>query len=74
MVAPRADHKRVIGETIRRHRRTAGLTQEKLAEKSDLHPVYLGELERGEQTASVSALVRIACALKIRLRDLVKDV
>jgi transcriptional regulator with XRE-family HTH domain len=56
------------------HRRAAKLSQEKLAEKADLHPVYLGQLERGEQVASVRALVRIAKALGIRLRDLVAEV
>jgi len=50
------------------------MSQEKLAEKADLHPVYLGQIERGEQAASVHALVRIAKALHVRLRDLVADV
>ncbi len=50
------------------------MTQEKLAEKADLHPVYVGEVERGEQAVSVHALVRIARALGLRLRDLVVDV
>lgn len=67
-------NRKIIGESIRRHRKAAGLTQEKLAEKADLHPVYVGEVERGEQTASVEALVRIAKAVGVRLRDLVADV
>jgi len=64
----------IIGEAIRRYRKQAGLNQEKLAEKANLHPVYLGEVERGEEAASVHALVRIAKALGVRLRDLVADV
>ena len=50
------------------------MTQEKLAEKADLHPVYVGEIERGEQSASVEALLRIAKALGVKLRDLVENV
>ena len=50
------------------------MSQEKLAENADLHPVYLGQVERGEQVVSVHALVRIAKALKIKLRDLVHNV
>jgi len=50
------------------------LTQERLAEKADLHPVYLGQLERGEESASVRALARIAKALKVALKDLVDGV
>jgi transcriptional regulator with XRE-family HTH domain len=49
------------------------MSQEKLAEKADLHPVYLGQVERGEQTVSVHALMRIANALGVRVRDLVKN-
>lgn len=59
---------------MRRYRNHAGFSQEKLAEKADLHPVYVGELERGEEAASVNALIRIAKALGVRLRDLVEDV
>ncbi|MGA2279114.1 MAG: helix-turn-helix transcriptional regulator [Verrucomicrobiota bacterium] len=49
------------------------MSQERLAEKADLHPVYIGELERGEESASVHALMRIAKALGIRVRDLVDE-
>ncbi len=66
-------HQKIIGESIRRFRKRAELSQEKLAEKADLHPVYVGELERGEEAASVAALIRIAKALGIRVRDLVED-
>ena len=67
-------HQRIIGESIRKYRKAAGISQEKLAEKADLHPVYLGQVERGEQVASVHALVRIAKALGVRLRHLVAEV
>ncbi len=50
------------------------MSQETLAEKADLHPVYFGQVERGEQAVSVHALVRIAKALRVKLRDLVTDV
>lgn len=50
------------------------MTQELLGEAADLNPKYIGEVERTEKTISVDALVRIAKALKVRLRDLVRDV
>ncbi len=65
---------RIIGEAIRAHRKKAGLTQERLAELADLNPKYLGEIERGENTVSLSALIRIAKALRVRVRDLVADI
>lgn len=49
------------------------MSQEELAEKADLHPVYVGKIERGEQWISLHALLRVAQALGIRVRDLVND-
>ena len=66
-------HKKLIGEAIRKYRKATNLSQEKLAEKADLHPVYFGQVERGEQSVSVHALVRIAKVLGVRVRDLVND-
>ena len=72
---PRAQQRqlKLIGEAIRRHRVDAGLSQEVLAEKSELHPVYIGKIERGEQWVSLHALLRIAVALKIRASALLDD-
>lgn len=39
---------RVTGPELRRLRRRAGLTQRGLAERLELHPNYLAQLERGE--------------------------
>jgi len=64
------DHRVVLGTTIRAHRVRAGLTLEVLAEKADLHPNYLGRVERGEEYISVSALLRIAKSLRIRIGQL----
>jgi XRE family transcriptional regulator, regulator of sulfur utilization len=65
---------KVIGETIRGYRKAISLTQEQLAERADLHPNYLGEVERGETIVSLLALIRLAKALKVRVRDLVADI
>ena len=62
MARPRQNLK-MLGDTIRQFRDQAGLSQEKLAEKADLHPVYLGKIERGEQWISLHALLRVAHAL-----------
>lgn len=67
-------HRKIVGETIRHYRKQAGLTQEKLAEKADLHHNFIGEVERGNMEISLSSLLKIAKALKIRVRDLVIDV
>jgi transcriptional regulator with XRE-family HTH domain len=66
-------HRRVLGEAIRAFRKQMNLTQEKLAEKADLNPKYIGEVERGTLNISVDALVRIAKALKLQVKDLIRD-
>ena len=67
-------HRKILGENIRTHRRNLGWSQEKLAEKADLHHNYIGDIERGEENVSVDALVRIAAAMKVNLSDLVRNV
>lgn len=67
-------HRRALGEAIRSHRKQARLSQEKLAERAQLHPVYISAVERGVKTISMDALVRIAAAMRVRLRDLVWDI
>ncbi len=58
-------HRKIIGGAIRRRRKAAGFTQEALAEKVDLNPKYIGEVERGEKIISIEALMRIAKAVKV---------
>jgi len=62
-----------VGETIRTYRKRAGFTQEKLAERADLHHNFIGEVERGNMEISLSSLLKIAKALGVRGRDLLKD-
>ena len=71
---PQSDYRAIVGAAIRKERTRAGLTQERLAEKADLHPNYMGRVERGEEHVSLSALRRIAKALNVRVRHLVHDI
>jgi transcriptional regulator with XRE-family HTH domain len=58
-----------IGENIRLNRKQAGLSQEDLAEKADLHPVYVSQIECGKKAVSVEALWKISRALKISMAE-----
>jgi transcriptional regulator with XRE-family HTH domain len=62
-----------VGQNIRACRKQARMSQEKLAEKADLSYKYVGEVERGYVNISLDSLLRIARALKVKLRDLVGD-
>jgi DNA-binding XRE family transcriptional regulator len=73
IVAAHPANRKLLGQAIRNYRKKAKMTQERLGELADLNPKYIGEVERMEKTISVDALARIAAALKVRLRDLVRD-
>lgn len=68
----RQQHRHLLGETIRNLRSKAEFSQEKLAEKADLSTVFISRVERGKESPSVDSLVKIASALRVRVRDLVE--
>ncbi len=55
----------IVAKNLRYYRKKANLTQEKLGWKTELHPTYLGRVERGVDTISINNLEKIAKALKI---------
>jgi transcriptional regulator with XRE-family HTH domain len=73
IVRPARQQLKILGEAIRQHRTKLGLSQERLAEKADLHPVYVGKVERGEQWISLHALLRVAHALHVHVTKLVRN-
>jgi transcriptional regulator with XRE-family HTH domain len=64
---------KLIGQNIRKRRKQMAMTQEKLAERASLHPVYISQVERADRAVTIDALLRIAKALGVKLRDLVGD-
>jgi transcriptional regulator with XRE-family HTH domain len=46
------------------------MSQEALAETAGLHRNYIGHIERGEKTASLDVLVRLAAAFGLSLPEL----
>ncbi len=59
---------------MRKRRLALGFSQEKLAEKAQLHWTYIGGIERGERNVSLLNIVKIARALKVPPSDLLKEV
>jgi transcriptional regulator with XRE-family HTH domain len=62
----------IFGEHLKELRSAAGLSQEALAENAGLHRNYIGHIERGEKTASLDVLVRLAAAFGLSLPDLLE--
>ncbi len=47
-----------------------GLSQEKLAEMTELHRTYIGSIERAERNVSLDNVEAIAAALGVDIADL----
>ena len=60
------DYKK-IGKRIQKARYNKELTQERLAEKAGITPVYVSQLERGAKQPSLSVLIHLAEALDISI-------
>jgi len=54
-----------VGLNIRAERKRAGITQEALAHRCDMHPVEVGRAERGTRDLRISTIAKLARGLKI---------
>lgn len=63
-----------IGMQLRFVRLSKGLTQEQLAELSDLHRTYIGSVERGERNITIKNLYKILMAMDCSLVDFFKQI
>jgi transcriptional regulator with XRE-family HTH domain len=59
-----------LGKRISVLRQAAGLTQEKLAEKTEYSVEFISMVERGINAPSVEGCERIANALRVAVKDL----
>ena len=64
---------KLFGSAVRARRIAAGLSQEKLAERSGLHPTYISMVERGVRNPTLDASARIAKALKVGFPTLIEE-
>ncbi len=62
-----------FGKSIREKRHSLNFTQEELAEKANLHPTYVGSVERGERNIALENIIILAKALKCSPKDLMPD-
>lgn len=62
-----------FAENLRARRRTLGMSQEDLAERSGLHRTYVGSVERSERNVSVDNMELLAQAVNTPLWMLLKE-
>ena len=64
----------IMAEKITMLRKRNGWSQEELAEKCNLHPTYIGQLERGEKNPTIESVMKISDGLQVPLDQLFANV
>jgi transcriptional regulator with XRE-family HTH domain len=59
-----------LGNTIRKLRLEAGMSQEDFADRCELHRTYIGCIERGEKTVTIETAEKVARSLGLTLSQL----
>jgi transcriptional regulator with XRE-family HTH domain len=70
---PKREELRRLGERVREHRRSKGLTQESLAQALDLSVAYVSLIERGGRNPPYTTVIAIARALGVTPTRIVAD-
>lgn len=65
--------RKAFGMKVRMRRFEIEMTQEQLAEKANLHPTYVGSVERGERNIALENIIALANALGCSPRDLMPE-
>lgn len=61
-----------FGQRVKERREAEGLSQRKLALMIGMDNTYLGRIETGQCNLSIDTMSRIASALGVEIRDLLK--
>lgn len=62
-----------FGNRVRSERLKRNFSQEKLAEKANLHRTYIGMIERAEKNITLENIEKIALALDIEIANLLVE-
>jgi transcriptional regulator with XRE-family HTH domain len=62
-----------FGAIVRTLREERGLTQDQLAERAGVSATYIGFIERGDNVPTLTIILQIASALKVRSSELLRD-
>lgn len=63
-----------FGRNLLRCRRSAGLSQERLAAAAGMHRTEVGYLEHGQRCPRIDTLVKLACALTVPTDELLDGI
>lgn len=65
--------RKIFARNLKEVRAKANLSQEELADLAGLHRTYVGSVERGERNISIDNMERLASALTVDIKDLLKN-
>ncbi len=63
----------LLAKNLRRFRTEKHMSQEKLAELSNLHPTYISEIERAKRNIGLEAVYKLAKALDMSVSTLLSE-
>lgn len=64
----------ILAKILVKERKLAGLSQEGLAEKADLHRTYVSQIERGLKSPTISVFIKLAHALDLKASNLLATI
>jgi len=70
---PKDDITVAFASVLKKHRAAKGISQEKLAEKADIHPTHVGLIERSLRNPSLKVCKAIAGALGLPLAQMIAE-
>lgn len=70
MRRPPAEIRVALGRTVRQLRVERSLTQEALADRAQIHPHYVSDIERGKRNVAIVNLTYLADALDLTAAEL----
>lgn len=59
-----------FGQRIVELRKKAGISQDELAFRCNIHRAYMGTIERGEKSVTLNTVEKIAAGLGVHVKDL----
>lgn len=64
----------IIGQRLRIRRQQLGYSQNLTSEKADMHPTYVGQVERGEKNATIESIEKLCRALELPMEELFANI
>jgi transcriptional regulator with XRE-family HTH domain len=65
---------KIFARILVKERKSAGLSQEELAENAGLHRTYVSQIERGLKSPTLVVFIRLAHALNLKASDLLSAI